>query len=76
MLRGIMASFYAAFRTLARSYGSAVFVSILPPLLSSLLLAGGWLLSGRIDLDKYLYQLVGSSLLVLVQIAVGEVVWT
>jgi len=75
MLKGLQASFYAALRSLSRSYGSAVFVALLPPLLSSLLLAGGWLFSGAVDLDKYLYQLVGSSLLVMVQIAVGETVW-
>ena len=76
MLRGVAASFYAAFRVLSRSYGTAIFVSILPPLFASMLLAGGWLFSGSMDLDKYLYQLVGSSLLVLIQIAMGEVVWT
>ncbi|MGC9117461.1 MAG: ABC transporter permease [Thermoproteus sp.] len=75
MLRGLAASFYAAFKTLSRSLASALFISILPPLFSSLLLAGGWLLSGAVDVDKYLYQLVGSSLLVLGQIAVGETVW-
>lgn len=72
----IRAGFYAVFRTLSRMYGPAVFISALPPLFSSLLMLGGWVISGRVELDKYLYQLLGMSLLIMAQVALSEISWT
>lgn len=75
-LLSLQAGFYAVFRYLSRSYGPAVLVSALPPVMSSLLALGGWLASGRVELDKYLYQLLGTALLMIAQIALGETAWT